>query len=278
MEDPTAPPLTGWWNWAGPPLSEALFNCESDYAYSPVVGELFNALTSLPLVAVPTLGLLLAIRQQHETRTLLPLAVLSFAGCCSLVFHVVLIHYTLVLDELPMVYGALCWLYLLLSSRKEGGLGPSVTDNHLKFGLVGTGLFTTILYYILGTYASYFLIPLIFFGIVLLSGIQCVHLMSEYKTSIDEAGLSPLLRIAFVGFMLGGLFWILDRHFCESFDFFNFHSLWQLMLAISGYLMCVYGAGCRALAMGWDANVRYWHSVLPFVELDKDPVAFTMEL
>lgn len=51
----------------------------------------------------------------------------------------------------------------------------------------------------------------------------------------------------------------------------------HLLEGAAGYLLCVFLSSCRAIHLGWDLNIHYWHSWVPIITVDKDPVAFSME-
>ena len=94
--------------------------CESNYAYSPFIAEMWNTASSVPMTFVAFFGLYKA--REHmlmESRWAWAYTMLAVVGIGSALFHATLLHVFQAADELPMLYCNLVFAYLMLEERAE---------------------------------------------------------------------------------------------------------------------------------------------------------------
>jgi len=100
----------GYW---GEPTSTTDF-CEPNYAVSHYVAEFFNALSSIPLVVVGICGVVHSRRLKLGVEQAACYAVVALVGVGSVSFHATLLRTGQVLDELPMLWIILLFIFALL--------------------------------------------------------------------------------------------------------------------------------------------------------------------
>ena len=94
--------------------------CESNYAYSPLIAEMWNTASSVPMTFVAIFGLWKASTcLLMESRWAWAWAMLAVVGVGSALFHATLLHVFQAADELPMLYCNLVFAYLMLEERAE---------------------------------------------------------------------------------------------------------------------------------------------------------------
>ena len=94
--------------------------CESNYAYSPLIAEMWNTASSVPMTFVAIFGLWKAREcLLMESRWAWAWAMLAVVGVGSALFHATLLHVFQAADELPMLYCNLVFAYLMLEERAE---------------------------------------------------------------------------------------------------------------------------------------------------------------
>lgn len=90
--------------------------CEPNYLHSHYVAELFNTISSIPIVMCGLSGMLLARGQQLGIEQACAYAVIFVVGIGSMVFHATLLRTGQVLDEVPMVWAVLVLIWTVLET------------------------------------------------------------------------------------------------------------------------------------------------------------------
>ena len=103
----TAAGKTPWWG----PSTSSVDWCEANYRHNERVAELWNTLSSIPLVLVMIYGLVKCHQHNIEWRFRLCYIALGVVGCGSVAFHATMTHAGQASDELAMIYGGLVFLH-----------------------------------------------------------------------------------------------------------------------------------------------------------------------
>ena len=104
-------------SWLGGPAS--IDWCEPNYLVNPYVAEWWNFVSSLIMAAIPAYGLYWMWRQQREWRFLLLDVAVIVIGLGSALFHGTLTFWGQLADELPMLWGAFIWIYVVLHVQRR---------------------------------------------------------------------------------------------------------------------------------------------------------------
>ncbi len=104
---------TNYWSEFGAPASVDW--CEPNNTYGPYVAELWNTVSTLPLILLGLYGFWRCTQVEGGVARRFPLLflALSIVGAGSSAFHGTMLQAAQALDELPMIYGSLIFLYCL---------------------------------------------------------------------------------------------------------------------------------------------------------------------
>jgi dihydroceramidase len=129
------------------------------------------------------------------------------------------------LDELPMIWTASILLYASLSRSVA-------YPTRLSIGLTVTTISTTVLY----LYVANPNILFITFGILLLA-VLIVNLLKKPSMSPDNEIISKMKWIGIPLLVFGFACWILDRHFCGTFQAWReaIGQPWAILLELHGW-------------------------------------------
>ena len=169
----------GYW---GPVTATADF-CEPNYETSHYVAEFWNTVTSVPICLVGLSGVLLCRAQKLGPEQTVCYTVIGVVGIGSVAFHATLLRTGQVLDEVPMLWGAVTMCYGAYhhrsDRRRRRKLGLVPTPRRLALvggGLAAYSILATILYFARG-----FLTFVLAYGasVVVLIGLAATILVSE---------------------------------------------------------------------------------------------------
>ena len=127
----------GFW---GPPTGHPDW-CEPNYQVTHYIAEFWNTMSSVPLIIFGLLGAVYAVRDGLEKRFVVSYLAIATIGCGSCAFHGSLLYTGQVMDELPMIYGVLCFLYALATKEREHRVRNAV--GLLAYASVATTLYFT---------------------------------------------------------------------------------------------------------------------------------------
>lgn len=242
---------SGYW---GPPTSSVDW-CEANYAWSHYVGEMFNTLSSLVLIALGVLGVLWHQRRL-ERRFLVAYACLALVGVGSTAFHATLLFELQMLDELPMLYLATLLVYVLL----EADAGPRFRP-WLRLGLVS--------YLAVATYGAAFTRGAVQFWSFQVS-FAALEFFALYRTyriyRASESGAQrQLFRIGMSLYLTGILLWFIDIEYCtELVALFEaagvpnlqLHAWWHVLVGFGSYALILVIAFDREQSSGRSPVLR----------------------
>jgi dihydroceramidase len=252
---------TGFWG----PSTSTVDWCETNYQHLYSVGELFNAASSLVLVAVGLVGLLLH-RHVLERRFLLAFALLSVVGVGSTAFHATLQREHQMLDELPMLYLAIVIVYILLEDRPQRRFGP-------WFPLLLTGhavLVTYLTAFTRGT-AQFFLFQVSF------ASLEFYALGRTYflQRQSPDPRVKRLFRLGIAAYALAIILWLSDIQFCPTLNETlpslgvpnpQFHAWWHVLVSCGFYALLLVIAHHRLETLGQKPRLGAAAGGLPRVE------------
>jgi len=232
-------PGVGYWG----ARTSAVDWCEPNYTYSYYVAEFFNTITSIPAFFLALHGLYLTYKYGYDKRFIVVNSMVGMVGLGSSAFHGTLLYTGQILDELPMVYASLSFLYAILEmeSTEKGPIYKHAAPLIISFCAVFT--------------AVYLYLPT-FFIFFIVAYIACV-LTLVYRCSIIFRNPSTLRSqkifiIASISLYIGGwlFFWIPEIIFCDQIQALNFHSWWHVSSTLGAFLMVVFAIYQRELIKG----------------------------
>jgi len=253
-------PGVGYWG----ARTSAVDWCEPNYTYSYYVAEFFNTITSIPAFFLALHGLYLTYKYGYDKRFIVVNSMVGMVGLGSSAFHGTLLYTGQILDELPMVYASLSFLYAILEmeSTEKGPIYKHAAPLIISFCAVFT--------------AVYLYLPT-FFIFFIVAYIACV-LTLVYRCSIIFRNPSTLKSqkvfiIASISLYIGGwlFFWIPEIIFCDQIQALNFHSWWHVSSTLGAFLMVVFAIYQRELIKGRKPELNYATvlgvPILPYVHI-----------
>lgn len=228
-------PQQGYWS----PGTASVDWCEANYAYTAYVAELFNVLSMLPMLVLSVVGNVLAVRYRYGTSFVVVYSLLGVIALGSALFHATLHYSGQVMDELPMIWGTVAGLFIVLE-RGERTAFPWLAE-----GLV---------LYCVGFTACYFLTPEYFFLFLVsyVGGLVAVALLS-YRV-LQEKRCAPhqsKLVLSSVSILLfGGVLWLLENLHCPALRGLHLHAIFHVTCAAGPHLWLCFAAFDRLQNVG----------------------------
>jgi len=217
--------------------------CEDNYTHSTFIAEFWNTTSNIPFIALGILGVLSTIGLPNRSRYILAHAVIAVVGTGSFIFHGTLLwHAQVMLDELPMLWGASVFLYLQSVDEATG----------LKLLIASVPGVISWLYL---KYPNPVLHQIAYAAIEICSTVQTVRLFKRLPSSTPEQIRNRAeCKRHFVGgiftFLLGFAIWNVDNIFCAQLTVFRSHH-GELVGALTqghAWWHLLTGAACSRLA------------------------------
>jgi dihydroceramidase len=176
----------------------------------------------------------------------------------SMLFHATLQHVQQQSDETPMVWEMLLYIYVLYSP-----------DWHYTYTMP-TFLF---LYgAAFATLHSLFRFDLGFKIHYIILALLCLPRMYKYYIHTTEPAAKRLAHLFILTVILGGVCWLLDRTFCDTFSTWYInpqgHALWHIFMGFNAYFANAFLQFCRAQQLQWNPEIRHVLG-LPYVKIFK---------
>jgi len=236
------------------------------------VAEFWNTVTSSFIAILGIVGLYLTLREKVEKRFSVLYSGIIIVGLGSVAFHGTLLLENQLLDELPMIWSVLTWVYIYktMKSPKKGTPQDKVLARQLfAFGAVwGVG----------APWIHYYA-PIVFQSLFVgLLGYSIINAHSYWK--ICKNPTAKRMYIFYnLSLVLGACIWLLDTHACNKLhDLFggywwhpyvgSFHGYWHCLMSMNVYLAPVFAAVMRAQMLDIPASIQWWMGVFPFVKRD----------
>jgi len=260
-------PGVGYWG----ARTSAVDWCEPNYTYSYYVAEFFNTITSIPAFFLALHGLYLTYKYGYDKRFIVVNSMVGMVGLGSSAFHGTLLYTGQILDELPMVYASLSFLYAILEmeSTEKGPIYKYASPLIISFCAVFTAV-----YLYLPTFFIFFVVA--FIACVLPLVYRCSIIFRNPSTLRSQ----KVFIIASISLYIGGwlFFWIPEVLFCDHIQALNFHSWWHVSSTVGAFLMVIFATFQRELVKGRKPEIIYATvlgvPILPYVHI---PDSITLE-
>jgi len=258
----------GFW---GPPTASIDW-CESNYEVCHFIAEFWNTITSSFISVLGLVGIYLSLRERIEKRFTVLYAGIVIIGLGSVAFHASLLLEYQLLDELPMVWTTLTWVYIYqtMQSPKKGRPEDKVLAKRLAiFGTVWG----------IGAPWIHWYAPLAFQALFIgLLGYALINAHSYWKIC-KNPDASKMYIVYNTSLILGALLWLTDTHACNKLhelfgDYWwhpyigSFHGYWHCLMSVNVYLGPVFATVVRAQMLDIPASIKWWLGVVPYVKRD----------
>eukprot|EP00756_Hemistasia_phaeocysticola_P057515 Hpha_TRINITY_DN34117_c0_g1::TRINITY_DN34117_c0_g1_i1::g.75751::m.75751/K04711/ACER3, YDC1; dihydroceramidase len=218
----------GFWG----PVDATVDWCEDNYVYSVYVAELFNTVTSIPMILLGSFGMWSTMKRvTNETRFKLAFVALVCVGIGSTAFHATMRYTAQLMDEVPMLWGNLAFVFCLVDHERT--MSPK-TRTRLCICLFVWGSWCTACYRWLRMY-----------WVFLLGYSSAVGFMTIYSAYLvwwkytDWEGVRENRAIwctSLVSYFLGLTLWVVDNNFCRSVKSLHLHAWWHILAGFGTYM------------------------------------------
>ena len=242
-------PIEGFWG----STTSTIDWCEENYVVSSYIAEFWNTISNLAMLIPSLVGYFYSRKNSFGHTISLCFLSLALVGVGSWWFHMTLLYEMQLFDELPMLFGSLVLVYLMLIILYPRIEQEAMFRAKVLAVLVVYGIVCTFIYLYLKT-------PILFqtaYGAL-------VTLMLYFDIQILK--LLPCDRKLFFGsifFYYGGFaLWLVDNFFCDNlrsirssgmFGPFGpvtqFHAIWHFMAGYGAYLHILFCAYTRLIQM-----------------------------
>jgi len=275
-EDPLNQP--GYWGTR----TSAVDWCEPNYTWSYYIAEFFNTTTSLPAAFLAFRTIYLAYKYGYETRNFVSNMMIALVGIGSAAFHGTLLYTGQIMDELPMVYASLAFLYAVMEFESD----KKPVNKYLAHSLIAFALVFTGVYLYLPDFFIFFVIA--FICLILTLAYHCSVIFRRPETLTHQ----KVLIVASLGFYIGGwlFFWIPEVAFCGNLQSLNFHAWWHVTSTFGAFCLVLFTVFQRELQRGRRPQLCYNSfagvPILPYVHIpsakeimaiEKDELRLKME-
>lgn len=240
-------PIEGFW---GTPTS-TLDWCEENYASSRYIAEFWNTISNLAMIVPSFAGLYYASKNNLERRIKLCFVSLALVGFGSWNFHMTLRYGMQLFDELPMLWGSLMLVYVLMSHLYDVFERCSYYNLVLKLCLIVYGLLSTAIYLSLKT-------PILFqtaYGILVTLMLYLDIGVARYRPCNVN-----IFYAACACYYGGFALWLIDNIYCDALrglradvlpsfaaPFTQLHAYWHCLAGFGAYLHILFCAQSRNL-------------------------------
>eukprot|EP01113_Clastostelium_recurvatum_P035669 TRINITY_DN49_c0_g1_i4.p1 TRINITY_DN49_c0_g1~~TRINITY_DN49_c0_g1_i4.p1 ORF type:complete len:293 (+),score=42.61 TRINITY_DN49_c0_g1_i4:3-881(+) len=219
--------------WGHP--TSSLEWCEDNYAISPYVCEFWNTLSSLYISSLAMVGLYLVVqKQQTELCMAVSCIILGLVGLGSALFHGTLLYTFQLLDELPMIYGTLLFLYCCMDSKKFSKVARKFT---IPFMMM-YGLATTLVMLTNKNNPMYHQVA--YAALVFTLVFRSAYISYSLPASPQlRRAMVTLFWTAICTYLVGYASWVSERHFCKNgyaIPFIQLHAIWHILTGTGTFI------------------------------------------
>ncbi|KNE56746.1 hypothetical protein AMAG_02526 [Allomyces macrogynus ATCC 38327] len=207
----------GYWG----PVTASIDWCESNYRITHYIAEFFNSTSNLFTVVAGISLAMTARRLQLERRYALIGFFLALVGVGSFMFHGTLLFEAQLLDELPMIYMMLQFLYVILENEPRR-----------KYPWLPTALVAVAAVY---SWAHVYFDFVVVFHVVF-GALTAPGLIFAIPHGWRDRELQWVFGLSYACLWISFAFWKLDQSFCPTLEHLYLHAVWHAGTAISAVL------------------------------------------
>ena len=189
--------------------------CEQNGVVVPWILEFWNTMTSGFMMSIGLYAAWLCKQHGTPTRFILSHLCLAFVGFGSVLFHATLLRPMQLLDELPMMYGTLVFLYAVIQRGRPG------LQNRSLLALLAALAVMLTLATLVSTDAHH-----IMYGFMAAYLIYQSNIMRKEN---DVTSARALITIAVSMYILGSVLWAIENMYCHNVQSMQLHAWWHVL-------------------------------------------------
>jgi len=198
----------------------------------------------------------------------------AMVGLGSAAFHGTLLYTGQILDELPMVYTSLAFLYAVMEMESE----KKPIYKYLAPGMLAYSAIFTGVYLYLPSFFIFFLLSYI--CLILTLVYRCSIIFRNPKTLTHQKVLIVLSICSYIGGFL--FFWVPEILFCDQLQSMNFHAWWHVTSTFGAFFLVVFSVFQRELHRGRNPQLNYntfaGVPLLPFVHIPSEKETMRIQM
>lgn len=246
--------------------------CEKNYQVCHFIAEFWNTVTSSFIAIVGIVGLYLTIREKLERRFSFLYVLIILVGLGSVAFHGTLQLEHQLLDEVPMLWAMMGWVYIIYTMKS-----PSKgTGRETKLAVA---LASSITLWSLGAPWIHYYYPKIFQSFFVLLIAFCAYNLHQFYHICKNPTARKLYVFYNASIILGACIWLVDKEACNVLhellgNFWwhkyvgSFHGYWHALMTMNVYVGPVFAATVRAQMLGTSAAVCWWGGLFPYLKVN----------
>jgi len=243
--------------------------CEKNYEVCHFIAEFWNTFSSSLIAIVGLLGVYLSLRERQEPRFAVLHGIIIVVGLGSVAFHGTLLLEYQLLDELPMLWGMLGFMYIYytMESPPKGRAEDSTLANLLAIAGIAWGI---------GAPWVHYHTPIVFQSLfVLLMAFMMYKSFRYWKICTNKTARQMFVFYHF-SIAASAAIWLVDKHACNTLhDTFghywwhkyvgSFHGYWHCLMAVNIYIAPVFAAAIRSQILKKHATIKWFGGIVPYV-------------
>lgn len=241
-------PQYGYW---GVPTSNIDW-CEDNYVVTSYVAEFYNAMSSFSYLLTSMIGSYLTLKYKLENRFLVCFASIFVMGLGSIAFHSTLLRTTQMLDEIPLIFSALTFVYILNTMQDElAEKDPNQRasqNRKLSISLLAIGAAFTAIYFLFPENPA--ILQGGFVGLVCYVAWVTFTTYIKFRVDTRHPEAKQLLEVSMLSFTTACLLWLLEPRVCQYVGWMNLHAWWHLLSCYGVYLCVLFYKYIRLSAQG----------------------------
>eukprot|EP00698_Gefionella_okellyi_P004538 TRINITY_DN14160_c0_g1_i1.p1 TRINITY_DN14160_c0_g1~~TRINITY_DN14160_c0_g1_i1.p1 ORF type:complete len:252 (-),score=43.29 TRINITY_DN14160_c0_g1_i1:67-822(-) len=234
--------------------------CEADYAVTSWIAEFWNSMSSFAFCALSTFGLWHALHFRQTVAIVMLHVSVWTVGAGSFLFHGTLLFHAQMWDELPMVWMAVIWIYILLDILYNARL-PKYSDVFL----FGWAVFWTLIHPL----KAFVVVFQVHFGVILFSALVMQHVVASRVPRIkNDPQLRRLAILHWIFVWSAFAFWLADRVFCDYLTWYGnpqFHAWWHILQAFGAHIACQFCSAASSIVRGRTVKLHLYGGAMPYV-------------
>jgi len=244
----------------GPPTA-SLDWCEPNYAYTIYIAELWNTLSSLWLTVLAVFGMYQGTKLYIKRRVHMAYVALAIVGIGSALFHATLLYSAQLLDELPMIYGTLVFIYAIFEPERN-----TIYDKLFIPALFAIGTLITVL---MLSHSDAPMLHQIAYGVlVIVLVIKALYITyGTNLTRLEYINFRYIYWYSFFVFGSGYVFWLSERKLCTNgsvIPYVQLHSLWHLLTGTGTFGLIQFITYYQLKDRTTDVELKYLLGVIPY--------------
>jgi len=179
--------------------------CEANFVKHPLIAEFYNTMSSIPLAVIPLFGVCYTrFKATREARWLVAYLMFSSVGVGSFLFHMTLYYGCQAMDELPMLYCNLVFMFIFFNEKVPEDRRP-----YFPWALGAYGVLQTCIYFLFPSLYEFFLFSYI--SLVVVCVVWSYRRITAWHSHPSNRIQARMFWVALAFYGGGSAVWIVEN-------------------------------------------------------------------